>query len=100
MAGHHRDPRRLGAEPRQTAASVEDVELDAPAPGGVEEAAEAREALGLIAQLPERQQRIAALAVTGLSREEIAEVTGDTLRTVDRQLYRARAKLRDLRGAP
>lgn len=85
---------------RRQTAGHQDFEFDAPALTGVEDSAEARGALGLIARLPGRQRQIAALAASGLSREEIAETTGDTLRTVDRQLYRARAKLRELRGVP
>lgn len=55
-----------------------------------------REVLALVGQLPERQQTVILLRVEGLSRQDIAQATGWTLRTVDRQLYRALAHLRDL----
>jgi RNA polymerase sigma factor (sigma-70 family) len=51
------------------------------------------EQLGLVRQLPERQQRIVLLQAAGLSHAEIAATTGDTERTVQRQLYRARSTL-------
>ena len=57
---------------------------------------EDREQLKLIRQLPERQQRILWLHALGLSYEEIAAYTGDTPRTVERQLLRGRSRLREL----
>jgi RNA polymerase sigma factor (sigma-70 family) len=54
----------------------------------------AREALRELAQLPPRQRRLFALHVAGYSYEEIAQLTGDSLRTVDRQLRRARQRVR------
>jgi RNA polymerase sigma factor (sigma-70 family) len=54
----------------------------------------AREALRELAQLPARQRRLFALHVAGYSYEEIAQLTGDSLRTVDRQLRRARQRVR------
>jgi DNA-directed RNA polymerase specialized sigma24 family protein len=53
------------------------------------------------ARLRPREARVLALRTAGYSREEIAELTGDSHRTIDRQLGRARRKLRDaLRAAP
>lgn len=47
----------------------------------------------LIEALPERQRAVMTLQATGLRREEMADALGWTLRTVDRQLSRARARL-------
>lgn len=44
--------------------------------------------------LPERQRRILLLFAFGFTYVEIAERTGDTVRTVERQLCRARQGLR------
>ena len=57
---------------------------------------EDREQLKLVRQLPERQQRILWLHGLGLSYEEIAAYTGDTRRTVERQLLRGRRRIREL----
>lgn len=56
--------------------------------------AEDRERLRSLAVLPTRQQRLLWLHGLGLSYEEIARSQGCTARTVERQLARARAKLR------
>lgn len=56
-----------------------------------------RETLRLIDQLPERQQLVVRLRAQGLGYEDIAAITGWTGRTIDRQLGRARARLRTLR---
>jgi DNA-directed RNA polymerase specialized sigma24 family protein len=53
----------------------------------------AREVIGNAALSP-RQHRIIALQVLGLSHDEIAAETGDTLRPIERQIDRARTKLR------
>jgi RNA polymerase sigma factor (sigma-70 family) len=49
------------------------------------------------AQLRPRERRLIALRVVGYSGEEIAGITGDSCRTVDRQLARAQRRLRDVR---
>jgi RNA polymerase sigma factor (sigma-70 family) len=54
----------------------------------------AREALRELARLDERPRRILALHVAGYSYDEIGELTGDTVRTVDRQMRRARQRVR------
>ena len=61
---------------------------------GPEELAEQRERLRSIGSLPERQQRMLWLVGAGLSYADIAHSTGDTQRTVERQLVRARRTLR------
>ncbi len=55
---------------------------------------EARCALERVGELPPRQRRLFALQVAGLSYREVAAVTGDSVRTVDRQLRRAHAEVR------
>lgn len=53
------------------------------------------------ARLQAREARVLGLRVAGYRRDEIAELTGDSRRTIDRQLGRARRKLRDgVRAAP
>ena len=58
----------------------------------------AREALRAVAELPERQRHLLARQAAGLSYDEIAAETGDSWRTVDRQLGRARARIREAGG--
>jgi RNA polymerase sigma factor (sigma-70 family) len=57
----------------------------------------ARDALALLAALPDRQRRYLTLLVAGHSRNEISEHTGSTSRMIDRQLTRARRHLRLVR---
>ena len=59
----------------------------------VETECAAREALDAVAALPARQARVLGLHVAGYSYAEIGERTGDTYRTVDRQMARARRAL-------
>ena len=47
------------------------------------------------AGLRPREARVLGLRVAGYSRDEIAELTGESHRTIDRQLGRAQRKLRD-----
>ena len=65
-------------------------------PPGPEEHLEQRERLGALAGLPERQQRALWLHALGLSYAEIGLQTGDSPRTVERQLLRARRTVRGL----
>jgi DNA-directed RNA polymerase specialized sigma24 family protein len=51
------------------------------------------EALGALAALRPRQRRLLGLFASGHSYEEIVATTGDSQRTVDRQLVRARKRL-------
>lgn len=55
---------------------------------------EARAALARVAELCPRQRELFALQVAGLSYSEIAAATGDSVRTVDRQLRRAHERVR------
>ncbi len=57
---------------------------------------EVRERIAEVRRLPVRQQRIVMLHGFGYEYEEIAAVTGDTRRTVARQLARARQRLAKL----
>ena len=66
------------------------------APTATDALVEDRERLRLMRLLPERQQRILWLHALGLSYQEIAAYTGDTTRTVERQLLRGRARIRAL----
>jgi RNA polymerase sigma factor (sigma-70 family) len=59
-----------------------------------EELFEQRERLDGIRELPERQQRLVWLHALGLSYAEMAAHEGYTLRTVERQLLRARHNIR------
>jgi DNA-directed RNA polymerase specialized sigma24 family protein len=62
---------------------------------------EAREALSLLATLPERQRSDLALLVAGFSYREIAEMTrGRTFTNVNRHLAKARARIRLARLQP
>jgi RNA polymerase sigma factor (sigma-70 family) len=59
-----------------------------------EELAVAHDRLAQLERLPERQQRLLWLQGFGLSHAEMARHTGDTRRTVERQLLRARQAVR------
>ncbi len=76
--------------------SAEDEAAEPVAPASTDAVAEERDRLRLIRKLPERQQRILWLCALGLSYEEIAAYTGDTPRTVERQLLRGRQRVRQL----
>jgi RNA polymerase sigma factor (sigma-70 family) len=65
-----------------------------------DEVIERRERLTLIRRLPERQQRLLWLQALGLSYDEMALYTGCTRRTVERQLLRARQRIRRLAADP
>jgi RNA polymerase sigma factor (sigma-70 family) len=69
------------------------VEIGAVAPGP-ESALEARARLAAVEQLPVRQRRMVLMQGFGYAYEEIAERTGSSRRTVERQLLRARQQLR------
>jgi RNA polymerase sigma factor (sigma-70 family) len=60
---------------------------------GPAEIVELRERLGEVRQLPERQQRLVWMHAAGLTYVEMADRTGDSRRTVERQLLRAKGKL-------
>ena len=65
--------------------------------GDADEQCEALEALALLAALPERKRTFLALKVAGFSYDEIAAELGVSWLTVNRQLVRARAALREAR---
>jgi RNA polymerase sigma factor (sigma-70 family) len=67
------------------------VALDFPAPHAL---VEDRERLGELSRLSTRQQRAVWLHAFGLSYDEIAAHEGCTVRTVERQLLRARQRIR------
>jgi RNA polymerase sigma factor (sigma-70 family) len=71
------------------------ITLPARAPGP-DHVTEMRERLAQIRVLPVRQQRIVWLHGLGYGYTEIAARTGDSRRTVERQLLRAKARLRDV----
>jgi RNA polymerase sigma factor (sigma-70 family) len=64
-----------------------------------DELVERQERLAQIALLPERQQRLLWLHALGLSYVEMADHTGCTRRTVERQLLRAKRSIRALAPA-
>lgn len=66
---------------------------DASAPDLIEELAEHQARLGAIDRLPPRQRRLLWLQGLGFSYEEMAVATGDSRRTIERQLARARERL-------
>ncbi|HUO70262.1 MAG TPA: sigma-70 family RNA polymerase sigma factor [Solirubrobacteraceae bacterium] len=91
-----REARRLNRRERRELSLEAEADLCRTAAPGPDELAARRERLGLIASLPERQQRLVWLHAFGLSYAEMASSTGCTVRTVERQLLRAKARLRAL----
>ena len=85
--------RRARRELSLEADSEEPLLTPDPAPAPYE-LIERRERLDGIHRLPERQQRVLWLHVLGLSYAEIALREGCTVRTVERQLLRARQRVR------
>jgi RNA polymerase sigma factor (sigma-70 family) len=65
------------------------------APGPAEHA-ELRDRLASLDALPERQRRLLWLRAAGLSYIEMSAYTGDSLRTVERQISRATQRMRGL----
>jgi DNA-directed RNA polymerase specialized sigma24 family protein len=65
----------------------------------LEDALAAREALRILASLPERQRRYLALQVSGYSYVEIRTAAGTTYTNVNKHLCRARANVRAARAA-
>ena len=63
----------------------------------IEEFLDDREQLRSLADVPERKRRMLMLSGMGFTYPEIARMTGDSVRTVERQLLRARAGLREAR---
>jgi RNA polymerase sigma factor (sigma-70 family) len=73
---------------------VGDHAIAAPAPSPAE-LVERRERLAAVRELPERQQRLVWLHALGLSYTEMALHTGSSTRTVERQLLRAKRRMRE-----
>jgi RNA polymerase sigma factor (sigma-70 family) len=71
---------------------------DERASAAAERALAAREALAVLAALPARKRAVLTLQVSGHSYAEIAAALQMTHRTVERQLLRARARVRSCRG--
>jgi RNA polymerase sigma factor (sigma-70 family) len=93
-----RDRRELSLD-----AEGEDAILGSGAPRGADaslsELVERRERLAELGRLPERQQRAVWLHAAGLNYGEIARYEGCTIRTVERQLLRARHAIRQPKAA-
>jgi RNA polymerase sigma factor (sigma-70 family) len=85
-----RDRRELSLDAELERAG--ELPLASPAPGPAE-VVELRDRLGELRQLPERQQRLVWMHAAGLTYVEIADWTGDSRRTVERQLLRAKGRL-------
>lgn len=92
----HRQARDLSLDGLLETAGDVALGLEHTPASAVHEVAERRARLHSIGDLPVRQQRLVWLRGLGLSYEEIAASTGDTLRTVERQLLRANQGLRRL----
>lgn len=86
-----RDNRELSLDAALDSGGDAVVRLHAPAP---EELVAVRERLAQVERLPERQQRLLWMQGVGLSYREMSARTGCTHRTVERQLIRARQKVR------
>jgi RNA polymerase sigma factor (sigma-70 family) len=86
-----RDGRDHSLEAALETAGDAPLRLTAPDP---HELSAAHDQLGQLERLPPRQQRLMWLQGFGLSYAEMAECTGDTTRTVERQLLRARQAVR------
>jgi RNA polymerase sigma factor (sigma-70 family) len=67
-----------------------------PAVPAADEVADHRRRLGALDGLPERQRRLVWLRGLGFSYREMAGETGDSMRTVERQLDKARVRLQRL----
>lgn len=63
---------------------------------GPAERAELRDKLGVLGALSDRQRRLVWLQAAGLSYVEMSAYTGDSVRTVERQIVRATARIREL----
>jgi RNA polymerase sigma factor (sigma-70 family) len=93
LSGIERRDARLDAAVSPGAAVV-GTDRVADARACLDDLLDARVALARVAALPPRQRRLFALQIAGLSYAETATVTGDSVRTVDRQLRRAHVRVR------
>jgi len=85
-----RDGRELSLDAELERAGELPFASHAPGPA---EVVELRDRLAEVSRLPERQQRLIWMHAAGLTYVEIADRTGDTRRTVERQLLRAKGRL-------
>ena len=79
---------------------AQDVELAGHAPDPLAVALARDDARRRLARLTGREREFLALQALGLSYSEIAQATGASIRTVERQLLRARRKLRPVGEQP
>ena len=86
-----RDGRELSLDAALAITGEPPLLLDAPR---TEELVEQHERLAELRYLPERQQRLLWLHGFGFTYDEMARHTGSTPRTVERQLLRAKRRLR------
>jgi RNA polymerase sigma factor (sigma-70 family) len=85
-----RERRELSLDAELERAGELPVPSAAPGPA---ELVELRDRLGEVGRLSVRQQRLVWMQAAGLTYVEMADRTGDTLRTVERQLLRAKGVL-------
>jgi RNA polymerase sigma factor (sigma-70 family) len=85
-----RERRELSLESQIKRSDDPGIPDRAPSP---QQRAEWQEQLARVAQLPRGQQRLLWLRALGFSYEEIAARCDLTVRTIDRQIYRARRRL-------
>jgi DNA-directed RNA polymerase specialized sigma24 family protein len=78
----------------------EDVELAGYAPDPLAVALARDDARRRLARLTDREREFLVLRALGLSYSETAQATGGSIRTVERQLLRARGKLRPVGEPP
>jgi RNA polymerase sigma factor (sigma-70 family) len=91
---------RLQRRSRVEEPVAEDGDPGVPDPSpGPHEVAESRERIASVARLPARQREALWLRAAGYTYAEIGARTGDTRRTVERQLTRARQRLEELDAA-
>ena len=91
-----REAWRLARRGRREA-RLEDLPVDSCAKLGrlaLDDAIAARQALELLASLPDRPRRYLALQVSGYSYEDICAATGATFTNVNKNLCRARSRIR------
>lgn len=86
--GHRREVSLDEEENRQRLTEIGSVGL------GPECADDVRDRLAAVGELPVRQRRMVMMHGFGYRYEEIAARTGDSRRTVERQVLRAKARLR------
>jgi RNA polymerase sigma factor (sigma-70 family) len=90
---NRREHRELSLE--AAAEKLGELPLPSPLPGPSQQL-ELQEQLRELGDLPERQRRFIWLRAAGLSYVEMAAHTGDTVRTVERQIGRATERIRQL----